>query len=209
MNRSVNGSACAKEFEQWIDEARHGSPDALGRLLEGCRAYLLLVANRSIKPELRATIGPSDVVQETFLKAHRKFHQFAGQTEAELLGWLRRILCNHLANRIRGENAAKPDGQGQVRLDDPSMGHLANSLRAAGPSPSSIAQAHEEDKALLEAMRQLPDAYRRVIQWRSFDRCPFEEIGRRLNRSAEAARKLWRRAIEHLAQILGPADESD
>jgi len=41
-----------------------------------------------------------------------------------------------------------------------------------------------------------------VIQWRNYDRASFEEIGQRLERSAEAARKLWVRAVELLQQEL-------
>ncbi len=34
---------------------------------------------------------PADVVQETFLEAHRSFPRFRGSTEAEFLAWLRQV----------------------------------------------------------------------------------------------------------------------
>jgi RNA polymerase sigma-70 factor, ECF subfamily len=78
--------------QQLIMEARLGSQPSLGRMLESCRQYLLLVANQELRPELQGKVGASDLVQESFLEAQRDFAGFEGQTEAELLAWLRRIL---------------------------------------------------------------------------------------------------------------------
>jgi RNA polymerase sigma-70 factor (ECF subfamily) len=98
MDPRAQGLEPATSFEELIGSARNRSQEALGRLLDACRPYLLLVANQQLRPELRAKVGPSDVVQETFLRAADKFVQFQGSTEPELLAWLRRILLNHLAN---------------------------------------------------------------------------------------------------------------
>ena len=78
--------------------ARRGSGEALGQLLESCRNYLLLVSNQELGTDLQAKVGGSDVVQQTFLEAKENFGKFRGQTEAELLAWLRRILLDNLAN---------------------------------------------------------------------------------------------------------------
>jgi DNA-directed RNA polymerase specialized sigma24 family protein len=47
-----------------------------------------------------------------------------------------------------------------------------------------------------------------VVRWRNDDRLPFEEIGRRLGSSEEAARKVWVRALEQLADLLEPPHAS-
>jgi DNA-directed RNA polymerase specialized sigma24 family protein len=60
-----------------------GSGDA-GQLLEACRQYLLMIANDVIGPELQAKLGPSDLVQDTFLEAQRHIDAFRGQTRGEL-----------------------------------------------------------------------------------------------------------------------------
>jgi len=56
-------------IDRWIRDARLGSKEALGQMLEGCRQYLLLVANEQFDPDLQDKLGPSDIVQETFLDA--------------------------------------------------------------------------------------------------------------------------------------------
>ena len=46
-----------------------------------------------------------------------------------------------------------------------------------------------------------------MVVWYQYDRLTFEEIGLRLDRSAEAARKLWSRALVRLTQELGSAHD--
>lgn len=198
-------SAPSGDVTRWIGEARAGSPEALGRLLEACRNYLLLIANDALQREVQSKAGASDMVQETFLQAQQHFERFAGSTEEELLGWLRRILLNHVANftrRFRGTD--KRDVGRELALDDTPVG----GLRLPGETPSGEVVAREDDAALQNALARLPEHYRQVIEWRNFEELPFDEIGRRLDRSAAAARKLWVRALEELKKLLGPLNDS-
>ena len=83
-----------------IERARCGDAEKLGALLENYRNYLSVLAMTQIDRRLLPRVSPSDVVQETVLRACNKFAQFRGGTEAELLAWLRQILVNNLANFI-------------------------------------------------------------------------------------------------------------
>ena len=80
--------------------ARQGDNDCLGALLELYRNYLHLLARTQIDLHLQGRASPSDVVQETFARACENFGQFRGTSERELLGWLRRILVNTLAQLV-------------------------------------------------------------------------------------------------------------
>ena len=84
-----------------IPAARAGSKEAIGGALEACRGYLLGIAERELDADLRAKGGASDLVQDTFLEAQRDFAGFRGETQADLLAWLRRLLLNNLANFAR------------------------------------------------------------------------------------------------------------
>jgi len=84
-----------------LRHARTGDGSALGRLLELYRNYLKLLARLQIDRRLQVKLDASDVVQETFLEAHRDFGQFRGTTEGELVSWLRQILVTNLANLVR------------------------------------------------------------------------------------------------------------
>src|SRR5262245_54303411 len=87
------------------------APDAQcnDRSLEEYRDYLRLLAGLQIDPRLRSRLDPSDMVQETLLKAHEKRGQFRGTTAAERAAWLRSILTNTLADAVRKFNRQKGD----------------------------------------------------------------------------------------------------
>jgi RNA polymerase sigma-70 factor (ECF subfamily) len=170
---------------------------------------LLRVANDELATDLQGKLGASDLVQETFLEAHRDFQQFRGRTDEELRGWLRAILQHNVGTVGRHyRETAKRDVGRERALAENSKEGLGAGLIDPGGSPSALVRAQEQDEALRRAVAQLPETYRQVVEWRNYDRCSFEEIGRRLQRSSEAARKLWVRAIEQLTGLLERPDES-
>jgi RNA polymerase sigma-70 factor (ECF subfamily) len=189
---------------QKLPEARAGSREALGQLLEACRGYLLRIANQGLGDDLQAKGGASDLVQETFLEAHRDFARFQGTTEAELLAWLRCLLLNNVANFARGYRATDKRQVGrEVSLEGGASSGLGEpGLVADTPSPSMEAMAREKAEALTRALECLPEDYRRVITLRNQERREFEEIGQLMGRSTDAARRLWSRAIERLQHEL-------
>ena len=195
----------AKDVSDWLPAARAGSIEALGQALEQFRRYLLRIAERELDPQLRAKGGASDLVQLTFLEAQRDFARFHGDSAPELRAWLRRLLVDNLANferRYRG--TAKRRVTREVALDPGSSSPSPESgAYATGPSPSAEAMAHERAQTLQRALDQLPEDYRRVITLRHHEQHSFEEIGKLMERSPEAARKLWSRAVERLRQELG------
>ena len=190
---------------QWLAAARAGSREALGRLFEECRHYLLRIAQEKLDPELQAKGGASDLVQQTFMEAQQHFGQFQGTSEAELLAWLRQLLLHDMADFGRRYLGTTKRRIGREVALDPgqSSGEMRVGVAAGSPSPSAEAMAHEQDQALQEALARLPEDYRRVIELRYQEDRSFEEIGQRMQRSAEAARKLWARAVERLQNELG------
>ncbi len=198
------------DLSEWIAAARAGSDEALGESLEACRAYLLLVAGRELDRDLVAKGGASDLVQETFLEAQRDFRQFNGASEAEFLGWLRKILLHNLANfRRTYRQTDKRKITKEVDIDsDRSSRDLRAFLQAGNSSPSSHAIRNEQLIAIEQALENLPEAYVQVIVLRNRDGCSFEKIGELMDCSANAARKRWSRAIERLQRDLESANES-
>ena len=109
---------------------------------------------------------------------------------------------NNLADfrRSYGETYKRQVGR-EVALDaGASSGRDAGGPAAPLPSPSSLAAAREQNEELWRALDRLPEEYRRVLLLRHQEERSFEEIGAAMNRSANAARKLWARALERLQQ---------
>jgi RNA polymerase sigma-70 factor (ECF subfamily) len=197
-------------FEDLLAAARLGSSQSLGSALEICRQYLLLVANRELDEQLQAKGGGSDLVQETFYEAQRDFAKFTGSTQEELLAWLRRILLNNVANfrRFHLETGKRNAGLERPIHDDQSTSDARPELPSPQQSPSQWAIKKERMAALDGALERLPDEQRRVIVLRNQQHLSFEAIGAKIGKTADAARKLWARAVERLQQELGPSDDS-
>jgi RNA polymerase sigma-70 factor (subfamily 1) len=137
-------------------------------------------------------LAPSDVVQESLLEAARDFRGFRGTSEAELLGWLRRMLQHNLANaRRRHLGAAMRSAAREVPFTEAPAAELERRIRDAGDTPSTDAQKRERDEALEGALGQLPERYRQVLLLHTTEQLSFVEVGTRLGISADAARKLW------------------
>ena len=196
------------QAQSLLAQARAGSPQALGQLLETFRAYLLAVAGEELDSELRAKVGPSDVVQETFCEAHRDFQNFRGTNENELLAWLRRILAHNLFNEARHFAAQQRDAAREVSLENMQAGvdqsslALGNCLAADGPSPSHAAAERESAVKLANALSHLPSDYQTVLLLRVFEELPAEEVARRMDRTAGAVRMLQMRALGALRDVL-------
>ncbi|MFM7151263.1 MAG: sigma-70 family RNA polymerase sigma factor [Gemmataceae bacterium] len=195
-------------LDRLVTLARQGSSEALGQILESCRQYLLLVANELLDFNLREKVGASDLVQDTFLEAQRDFGGFHGDQEEELLAWLRRILLNNLADaRRRYQHTDKRDVEREFSFHEVPPELLQASL-AQEDSPRAQLIAREITSRVQECLAKLPEADQQVLIWRNYDLCSFAEIGRRLGKTEEAARKVWIRAVEQLEQLLGNASDS-
>jgi RNA polymerase sigma-70 factor (ECF subfamily) len=191
-----------RDATAWLTAARAGSVEALGQALDACRGYLLTIAHQELDADLRAKGGASDLVQETFLKAHRHFGRFHGTSEEELRAWLRRLLLNTLADFRRLYRATdKRQAAREVALQTgDSSAEAGRELAASVLSPSKTAMSNEQAAALHQVIDSLPEEYRLVLHLRHQEERSFEEIGQAMERSANAARKLWARAVERLQE---------
>ena len=191
-------------FAADIAAARGGCQQALNRLLTGCLPYLMLVANHTLPKDLRAKVGGSDLVQDTLLQVNRTFLRFSGNTRSELLAWLRgAFLKNALSEGRRYRGTKKRELRREVSLDQELFADEDQGmLDLSECSPSHQASAAEEADRLNAALARLPDEYRRVLDLRNWEGRSFAEIGAMMDRTADAARKLWARAVQKLKDEL-------
>lgn len=195
------------ELVEMLGQARTGDQAVLGAVLDRYRRYLTLLARLEIGRHLRSKLDPSDVVQETFLEAHRHFGRFEGQAEGQLVRWLRQILAGVLGNQVRRYLGT----QGRdVRLEqqladalDQSSTALGAILATPGSSPSQQADRREQGVRLADALSDLPEDYRDVIVLRNLEGMTFPEVAQAMQRSVDSVQKLWLRALARLRQALG------
>lgn len=179
--------------------------------LERYREYLRLLARLRLGSWLQAKMDPSDLVQETLLKAHQNREQFRGQTEAEWQAFLRRILANTLADAARRYSRDKRDLALERSLEaslDESSARLEAWLAADPPSADSQMSRADLLVRLADALAQLSSDERAALEMRYLQepRLSLTDIARRLDRpSAKAVAGLLARGLEKLRGVLRPS----
>ena len=176
-------------------------------LLERYRGYLTILARTQIGRRLQGKADAADLVQETFLEAHKHISRFRGGTEAEFLAWLRTILAAVVSNHVRRylgtrQRDARLEQALAIELDDTS-GVLERGLIAPQSTPSRNAVKHEALVLLASALEQLPDDYRQVIMLRHLEGLSFAEVAAAMGRSLASVQNLWVRALKRIKQSVG------
>jgi RNA polymerase sigma-70 factor (ECF subfamily) len=192
-----------------LQQASTGNKQALEQLFERLYPYMLLCAREELDSDLRAQVRESDLVQQSLLEAHQDFPKFEGRDVQTLVKWLETILRSNVADLRRRFDARRRQGvEPDVSLDD-SRSSFAQEIKrnlldsgAAG----DLAGSSASDLELEQALSRLPEDYREVILLRHRDKLSFAEIGEQTNRSADAARMCWTRAVKRLQSELTGED---
>jgi RNA polymerase sigma-70 factor, ECF subfamily len=190
-----------------LDRARAGDRDALGELLERFRGSLCDLARQLLSPELAQKVAASDLVQETCIDAMRDFRSAGVDHVRGLEAWLVTLLTNNLIDWQRKfKRSKKRDLRRERPLHDhDSKAGLLHATFRDQPNAEELAMADESRLLLEKSLAQLPRGYREIILWRNQDRLTWPQIAKRLNRSEDAARMLWNRAVERLKRELRSA----
>ncbi|HWE36440.1 MAG TPA: sigma-70 family RNA polymerase sigma factor [Isosphaeraceae bacterium] len=199
-------------------KARSGQTEALGELCALYRNYLRMVVRTGLGPRLRERVELSDVVQEALVEVVRQFPQFTGQTEAALVGWLRRLVGQKLADLGRYHSRVKRGAGGSpVPLDAPWEGaphsdsaagagaRLLDVLALSQTSPSEVASNRELTVLLADALAILPEIEAEVLWLYHAEGLSYEDIGKQIGLSRKSVRGIWARGLRSLQRTLkGP-----
>ncbi|MGQ0637724.1 MAG: sigma-70 family RNA polymerase sigma factor [Planctomycetaceae bacterium] len=189
-----------------LDVARTGAKQERGALLERYRNYLELLAQVELGCRLQCKVDTSDVVQETFLEAHRKFDRFRGTSEPQFVGWLREILLSRIAVVMRhyiGTKGRDVRREHSMAVDfSQSSAAIDQGLLAISSTPSQEAMRREQGVLLADALARLPEHYREVLVLRHLEDLTFPEVAQRMNRTVYSVKKVWGRAVPMLRQLL-------
>lgn len=186
-----------------IPRARSGDSSALGELLDRHRDQLRLLADRDLSERLQRRVDASDVVQQTFLIAHRAFEQFRGETDPELIAWLRTILNQNVQEAVRRHiHAQHRSLQHEVSIQSAGTTSLPFDPPASDPTPSERVARSESTAELLAALDSLPPDQREAVRLKHLDGRSLAEIAAALSKTEAAVAGLLRRGIAALKQKL-------
>jgi RNA polymerase sigma-70 factor (ECF subfamily) len=180
----------------------------LGQLLDLYRGYLTVLARKQLQGVLKRRMNPSDLVQDTLLQAYRDFGGFRGQSEGELVVWLRTILIHCIHREYDKQVAAgRRDVRREVSLEQVVAGRGVDCLAPVIDlgRRSEIVASHEDERAaaLMRELGKLRSSDRQVLILRHLEGLSFAEIAKRLKRRPGAVRMRWLRALSALRRACG------
>jgi RNA polymerase sigma-70 factor (ECF subfamily) len=183
--------------------------DDPGRILDGFRAYLRLLARLHLSPHLAGKIDLSGVVQQTLFEAHQAGDAFPAG-DAQQAAWLRRAMVNNLKDEIR-----RIGSRGQVRVREQpleqaleaSSARLEAWLAREESTPGRNVVKKEQLSRLAEALLVLPEPQRLAIELHHLHGLSLADVGRRLDRSREAVAGLVFRGLKILRTLLAEEQE--
>ncbi len=176
------------------------------RSLEEYWEYLRLLARLQLNPMLKGKLDPSDIVQETMLKAHANKEQFRGGTNAELAAWLRRILANQLTDAARRFSSVGRETEREQPLEE-AVDDTAARLEAAylvldTPRPDQKAVHHEDLLRMARALARLPEDQRLALELKYLQGLSLEAVAKEMGRSKGAVAGLLHRGVLGLRTMM-------
>lgn len=194
--------------------AREGSDDALSELLERCAPKLLALIRTRLACDpgarrLRSRLDSRDLLQNVLIKALGGVGDLQAVGSRPLLAWLGQIAENELRDQIAYHRRQRRDLAAEVAGED----HLETAAATHAPLAERVRSAtsrlvlRERTEQLLAALEGLEAPHREVVLLRDFEELSWNEVGERLERSPDAARMLYARALTKLTLRL--RSESD
>ncbi len=113
----------------------------------------------------------NDVVQEAFIKAYRALGNFRG--DSQFYTWLYRIAVNSAKNYLMSRSRRPPGSD--IDVDEAELYGATDKLSDVD-TPENLIYRDELERAVNEAIKNLPEDLRTAVTLREFEGLSYEEI---------------------------------
>ena len=157
---------------------------------------------------LQGRVDPSDVIQEAFIEASARLHDYLANPSMPFFVWLRFITIQKLMIlyrhhvRTQARDANREISLYSGILPEASSAALAQQLLGRQTSPSQAALRAERKFRLEEALNRMQTIDREVLLLRHFEELGNLETASVLGISPTAASNRYVRALKRLKEIL-------
>lgn len=177
-----------------VARARDGDREAFRALVERHSRYIFGLAQRMTGSAQDA----EDVVQETWLKAHKQLSRF--EARADFRTWLHRICVNCSIDLIRARRH-REDAHDPTDLEE---GPLSERGSESQPAPDRLAASAQIQERVQEALTGLTSLERAAFTLRHVEGMSIDEVGVKLGLKTSATKHSIFRAVRKMRAALGP-----
>jgi RNA polymerase sigma-70 factor (ECF subfamily) len=188
----------APSDEELVVRARAGDADAWRALWSRYEKVLRRQARQRLHGTLRRRLAESDLMQDAWGAVVPRLDDFEDRGPGSFRRWLSTVLAH------KGDDAVRRHVLAEKRSARREVSASAVPAADDAATPSQVTVQGEERERLCNAIEGLAGDDRVIICLVHEQGCTFEEAGRVMGRSAEAARKLYGRAVLRLGRRLEP-----
>ena len=185
-----------------IERLRSSGDEELAAVFEEHADRLDRIIDLRIDPRLAGRVDPVDVVQETFLEAHKKLPRYLDNASVPVFVWLRGVALDTLIHVHRRHLAQMRDAGLEVSI----YGHggdavgvssqsLAGWLVGDLTSPSQAVIREEAVAKVAEALEGMDEIDREVLVLRHFEQLSNDEVAAIVGVKKAATSRRYTRAL--------------
>ena len=164
-------SESSLEDDQFIIDAKKGDQRAYKKIMEKYEKPLFFHVYKMIKDQNQV----EDIVQEAFMKAFKNLESY--DTSYAFSTWLYRITTNHTIDYLRKKKLKTTSIHNPIKTKDGEM-----EIEISGESKTDRQIIRKERKQIINnAIKNLPDKYRVVIEMRHLQELSYQEISDELD----------------------------
>ena len=153
-----------------------------------------------LSPVLRAE-DVEEVCQEVFLSVIKNIQSFQGGSQLQT--WIFRIAANKTRDYLQKQSAAKRGGTAttvSLQAEDPETG-LVIDPPSQLPSPDALLANREGMSLVTQALSELGDPCREIIELRYFADLSYEEISRELDLNQKTVSSRLSKCLDRLEKV--------
>jgi RNA polymerase sigma-70 factor, ECF subfamily len=202
----MNGESV--QADELLCRARVGDPRALADLFDRYKGRLRHMIRLRLDRRLAGRLDASDVLQEAYLEADRRFAEYLRDPSIPVFLWLRLVAGQKLTDLHRHHLGAKMrDARMEVllhrgALPQASSVSLAELLLGRLTSPTRAAKRAEMQLRLQDALNRMDPIDREVLVLRHFEELSNAETAQVLGLEKTAASNRYIRALKRLKVVL-------
>ena len=197
------------QADDLLCRAQTGDRQALVALFDRYRGRLKHMIRLRLDRRLTGRLDASDVLQEAYLEADKRFAEYLREPAIPVFLWLRLVTGQKLTDLHRHHLGAKMRDAGMEvslhrgALPQASSVSLAELLLGRLTSPTRAARRAEMQRRLQEALNRMDPIDREVLVLRHFEELSNVETAQVLGLEKTAASNRYIRALKRLKEVLG------
>jgi len=184
-----------------ITNAISGDPLAISALYDLYKKRLEGAVHARLGRKLRSKMETIDLVQSVWKDALVDIDEFEYRGPDSFFHWMLNSVFRKIKDKGRYFSAERRDpGRERRILPDKTTTEGSRPPPAKDPTPSQAAITEEEKEQLLRLLAEIPELQQKAVILKTREKLKFEEIGKALGKSTEAARKLYSRGMKLLQE---------